>query len=508
MKRFALLVILTILSAGVCKANDIYLAQNATGSADGSSCGSAKAISFFNSSGNWGTGSSQIGPGDTVHLCGTITGSAGSTALTFQGSGNSSSPITVLFESGAGLTAPYWSAQGGINTNGQNYLTIDGGSNGYMTASANGSGKTYQQDTKGIFIGGCTGCVVKNLTISNMFVHTSGTTGGNSTSIYLTGGKNNTVTGNTIHDARWCVFYVYPAGSSATSDTAITNNTIYNCDHGISAGDGNGGAKLTNFTISGNVIHDMVNWDEPTDSFHHDYIHVWAVGGGSVITGLQIFNNYFYGDPGQNHTALINVETQSGNTNDGAMLYNNVLTNSSSAHIPPYGYISSGGTNISLYNNTIVGSSTSQGAANECFYLGGTNYKIVNNTCQNVGLFLYLPPKGSVAVANNNNWYQGGGYFAGGTVLNLSAWKTLCQCDANSTTSNPNLDSSFKPQSNSSILKAGANLSSLGVSALNKDKAQNQRASSGAWDVGAFTLSAGTTSSAPNPPTALSASVQ
>ena len=63
-------------------AQNVYIAQVATGGADGSSCANAYAIGFFNSSGNWGTGPAQIGPGTTVHLCGTIT-----TMLTFQAGG-------------------------------------------------------------------------------------------------------------------------------------------------------------------------------------------------------------------------------------------------------------------------------------------------------------------------------------------------------------------------------------------------------------------------------------
>lgn len=508
MKKFAVLTFFVLLSGGLTRANDIYLAQNSAGAGDGSSCSNAKPVSFFNSSGNWGTGASQIGPGDTVHLCGTISAAAGSTALTFQGSGTSGSPITLLFESGAGLTAPYWSAaNGGININGLSYLTIDGGSNGYINTSQNGSTLANQAATKSLFVGGCTGCVIKNLTISNMFVHTTGTSGGNSYGIYLYGGNNNTLTKNTIHDGRWCVFYIYPGGST-TSNNAVSNNTIYNCDHGITAGDGSSSATLTNFVISGNTIHDMVNWDESTDSFHHDYVHVWAVGGSSKITGLQIYNNYFYGDPGQNNTALVNIETQSGNTNDGALVYNNVLTNSSSAHLPPYGYISSGGTNISLYNNTIVGSSTSQASANECFYLGGKNYKILNNTCQNVGLFLYLGSNGSISQADRNNWYNGGGFYANASFLSLSAWKLLCLCDANSITSNPSLDGNFKPQSSSPLLKVASNLYPLGVSNLNMDKALQTRPSSGSWDIGAYAYGSSSSSTAPNAPTALTASVQ
>ena len=95
----------------VAASSNIYLAQSASGSGDGSSCSNARAISFFNSSGNWGTGATQIGPGTVVHLCGTIT-----TDLTFQGSGASGSPVVV---DGTGAT------MSGVGfTVSKNYLTL------------------------------------------------------------------------------------------------------------------------------------------------------------------------------------------------------------------------------------------------------------------------------------------------------------------------------------------------------------------------------------------------
>src|SRR3990167_5448272 len=91
--------------------SNIYLSQSAAGSGDGSSCANARAVSFFNSSGNWGTGATQIGPGTVVHLCGTIT-----TDLTFQGSGASGSPVVV---DGTGAT------MSGVGfTVSKNYLTL------------------------------------------------------------------------------------------------------------------------------------------------------------------------------------------------------------------------------------------------------------------------------------------------------------------------------------------------------------------------------------------------
>jgi parallel beta-helix repeat protein len=519
MKKFAVLIFFALFSGGLAQANDIYLAQNSAGAGDGSACGNAKAVSFFNSSGNWGTGSAQIGPGTTVHLCGTISGAAGATALTVSGNGSSGSPVTVVFEPGAVLTAPYWGLSGAINITNHNYITVDGGSNGIIKNTANGSGMAYHVGSRGISATASSNVTIKNLTVSNICVHSSTsdtagcqTSGNQADAIYVYGGSNNTVTGNTIDDAHWAIFAPFP-GSATTSNLNISNNTMYNVDHGVAVGDGNSGATLSGLVISGNTFHDMVNWDDVNDSFHHDYIHIFTFSGSSKITGLQIFNNYFHGDPGQNNTAFIYIESPSGNSISGALIYNNVLTNSSSTHLTPYGYISSSGTgntNQSLYNNTIVGSSTSQGMANECFFLGGSGYKVMNNSCQNVGLFLVVNGGASIASMNRNNWYNGGGFYVNNGYLSFTAWKALCLCDANSISSNPNLDSNFKPLSTSPLLKAASNLYSLGVSNLNMDKALQPRSSSSTtnWDIGAYSYGSASTGTAPNAPTGLSASVQ
>src|SRR5271157_1591702 len=87
--------VLACSTASAASAGNIYVAQSASGSANGSTCANAYAYTFFNNGGNWGSGSSQIGPGTTVHLCGTITGSAGATILTFLGNGSNGNPITL-----------------------------------------------------------------------------------------------------------------------------------------------------------------------------------------------------------------------------------------------------------------------------------------------------------------------------------------------------------------------------------------------------------------------------
>src|SRR5215472_17868238 len=76
------------------------------GSAQGACTTSPQPPSFFNNAANWGTGPGQIGPGTTVHLCGTFSAPIGTNILTAQGSGASGNPVTILFESGTVMTSP------------------------------------------------------------------------------------------------------------------------------------------------------------------------------------------------------------------------------------------------------------------------------------------------------------------------------------------------------------------------------------------------------------------
>ena len=111
---------------------DIYVTQN--GSGGGTSCADARSAAWFNTAANWGTGTGQIGPGTTVHLCGTVQIAAGGTGLTFQGSGTPGNPITLKWETGATVSAPYCNMAGNgsgcivVSTpaNPRSYLVLDG----------------------------------------------------------------------------------------------------------------------------------------------------------------------------------------------------------------------------------------------------------------------------------------------------------------------------------------------------------------------------------------------
>src|SRR6202040_1977163 len=73
-----LLLVVSIASpVAAAAASGIFIAQNAAGAANGADCADAYAYAFFNNSANWGSGANQIGPGTTIHLCGTFSMSAG-----------------------------------------------------------------------------------------------------------------------------------------------------------------------------------------------------------------------------------------------------------------------------------------------------------------------------------------------------------------------------------------------------------------------------------------------
>src|SRR5260370_39746395 len=302
------LVILGIFVPASAAAKDIYVSQSGTGT--GTSCTDTLPASWFNNSGNWGSGSAQIGPGTTVHLCGTFAGSAGQTMLTFQGSGVSGSPITLLFESGANLTAPYWSANGAINTNGNTWLVVNGditnGRQGIIQNTANGSSLANHQNTNGIFADRCSNCVFENLTIANLYVHTSPSDTAVSTADgirFFNNGNNLTITNCLCHDAHWCFV---GTGSNFT----VSNSEIYNVDHGV-VDALTGAGTITNINIYGNHIHDYAAWDTSSNSYHHDGIHIWA-NSAAQESGVSIYNNLFDAGVAANVTAHVSIYTVSG----------------------------------------------------------------------------------------------------------------------------------------------------------------------------------------------------
>ncbi len=509
---------------GVMHASDIFIAQNASGANSGSSCADAHAYTFFNDSGNWGSGGGEIGPGTTVHLCGTFTGGAGSTMLTAQGSGASGSPVIVLFENGADLTSPDWSGStGAINLNGQSWIIVDGGQtcgyvqqsdvpcNGTIENTANGTGLANATTSVGVYAAGTSNVTIRNLNIVNLYVHKSVNDQGvdqsniNAIKAYPPA-SNLTINNNFIHDCGWCL-------NGYGNNLVEHHNDIFNSDHPINAGVNSG--SYSNITHHDNHIHDMANWDTNSNAYHHDGIYDWGETGGS-ISGIYIYNNRFDGDPGHNLTAWIFQDGQLNNVYD----FNNVMK-------VPLGRIMNGGSievtglgcsgcgNFYLLNNTVIDNNVSNGGACYSATNGYKNVNFENNIsigCQtdvyftNVGLGTVdhnTYDNSSIITTNSFGWN-------GSNTSNLGTWQSECACDAHSkfaSAAQIGLGSDGRPQVGSVALGEGSNLTGIGIAALDSDGTGSARPSAGAWSDGALAAITGGTGAGLTPPSGMVAVV-
>jgi hypothetical protein len=119
-------------SYSVASANNIYVGQSASGLGNGQDCANTKDVTYFNTSAYWVKANpvgAQIGPGTTVHLCGTFSFPSGGSGLVVKGSGLGGNPITIVFESGAILQSPNFSGNGGaaIVMLSKSNIVVDGG---------------------------------------------------------------------------------------------------------------------------------------------------------------------------------------------------------------------------------------------------------------------------------------------------------------------------------------------------------------------------------------------
>lgn len=521
-------VILFLACAVAAKANDIYIAQAGAGSANGSSCANAYPYSYFNTSSNWTSGTPSgvlIGPGSTVHVCGTITVGANTEALVFQKSGTSSAPITLYFESGAVLASPEWPPQGSggaIDASNQNNIVINGNggasgaTQGIIEATATGdSGAacpggscTYHDDSNGIEADSSNYLTVEGLSIIDMYVTASGVpSGGGGSCMWGHGSSSNwTINNNLMHDVSWCINLQYDSGTS--SNITISNNQIYNIDHGIAIGGPASGNTLSNVNVYGNNIHDYSNWDTAGDVWHHDGIHMWGYNddGSDTITGVNIYNNKFGGCVGQNVTAHIFIEANGGSTKNVA-IYNNTLIDTCNGNDID-GLLTTGQDGgYLIYNNTFMGTSGDTCAGTS----SSPNVTFVNNVVSGCGTLQYIASGGSFAAGGlHNNVYAnctGSNCFAylGNYSSSFSGWQSETGQDASPSTyvASANLTAAGVPQSGSAAIGVGANLTSLSITALDADIVNNPRPVTGSWNAGAYANSG----TGPQPPTGLTGTI-
>ena len=498
---------LCLLLASAAFAENLYVAQSAAGSDDGSSCANAKAASWFNTAGSWGAGAAKISAGDTAHLCGTIT-----TALTAQGDGSSGSPITVFFETGAKVSLTVCPASGCVDLSERAYIVLDGGTtcgwvngavvncNGTVEATASGTSFSNGATSSfGIDATNCANCEIRNINLSNVYQHTSSSDSpaGDFRGINQLGISTQNATfrvhHNIIEDVASAIVYV--PGSSADSGFQVYNNYIYNINSSVDISNNNNGT-LTAASIHDNRFSSTANWDATGCPAHHNSLHAFAYT--TTNSGIDYYNNLIDGDWGNCATSGLFIEG-GGSVNNNIRVFNNLWNYTYIQENGALVNITAGGF-IRVYNNAILGTYQPGDVCLSIDSLAGASVYVENNIVSNCGTVISTKAVGEILVWDYNiyagpspntwtdqevpAWYSA-----------FSDWKSHCSCDShslyNSSAGYPALTSNGALQVTSPAIGAGANLTSLAITALNSDLAGVARPASAAWDAGAYQYEAG-----------------
>lgn len=452
------------------------------------SCGadgtqSTQSAGWFNTAGSYTAG-------DTLKLCGTFTGAAGVHILSVQASGTSSAKITIQWESNAVVTSP--ACNGGcIVTNGNSNLVFDGnGTNPSITNTDNGSALGNQLDPHGIAASPCNGCEFKNLTITNLYVHssTTDTNNGNGVGISINGSNWS------IHNSSFDQMYtsIDSAYQNGDNNIQIYGNTFNHFNWGLHIGN-NAPTTLTNLYVHDNHLMNMDNWDTVTDSFHHDGIFVVQNNTSAVISNVYIYNNLADGkmsscSPNTCATAWIYYNTGM----NGVYVFNNVLISDGSSFLLEGGI--AGDQNFVFFNNYLNCGGSSGTMVNYSWASGWTFENNAVDNCPNPFQNLNSSVTG---VVRDYNIYQN---YASGETHSLNVGSLAVSSVGFPLTGSPLIHDGTSVFANLSSSCTG------GLAALCTDKAGIPRPSSGSnnWDAGAYMYQAG---QAVLPPTNLTVTV-
>lgn len=485
--RVALLLLLLV---SLARAEDIYVAQNAAGADDGTSTNNARALSWLNTSGNWGSGAGKVSPGDTVWLCNTITnqarfftsGSAGN-RISFRGT-------NCHFVLSAAI------AYSAISMSNFNYLTVDGGLDGSIRFTDNGDLLTYQLGNHGI-MGQPTGdsspttlgeMTIENWRITNIYVFNTGSVfvERKGSGVYINGGviSNIIVRNITTHWADKAIYVSY-GGGGLSFNWQIYSNTAQNCVWGTSGADSAAASKLANLYVHHNKSDGHSAWDSQNDgggnNYHINGSYFWAEQSGSTLSNCYYYANRHGPDMSHSGTSCI-FSTCADQNMRNINVYNNVLLGYPAAAA---GMVClQGGIDFRIFNNTFASENGITAAryqivtgviycANNLFFNVGTPASITDTVRQNASPFLCDYNSFYSLNPNGGAWGDSGQYpwdnpsFPTGPA----GWHSQGGYDTHSITNgnasnNPLLVNTNSPydmhiQAGSPVIGAGTDLSSL-----------------------------------------------
>ena len=528
MKKLVCIFLLFVPSLCFASAANVWISQTAqTPYTGGGNCNGqdTSAVTFFNSSSSWGSGSAQIGPGTIVHLCGIIT-----TELAFQGSGTSGNVVELLFESGASIQiSPGMDSNGIINLGSYSYILIDGGANtpcGWNTAtntsegSCNGqienmlygsSGATcpggtctteYSSTGNNMINGSGSNVEIRNLQIGPSYIHVSTYSGGTDDPngcgcVGATSGSNWNIHDNKLHDALWCINIQWDSGTM--SNINVYSNEIYYASHDLAVdGGGSSSISLNDFALYGNYIHDSYNWDTQADDDHADGIHFFTSNGTGNVSGVAIYNNIFGGNTGADVTgAIFDEEFTTFNT---VAIFNNLDIRTTSPNAGSSNHFwgpAECDSSCFVYNNTMARQTVTGGNLDLGYSTYAMEATIENNVNQGASNLVTVSAS-SPSLTLNYNAYgpNGGGIWAWeGTFYDtLASWQSVSGEGSSSfyNSTSLGLSGSYAPTTGSPLIGAGVNVCTANPTfctnypAIKSDLAGNARPSSGAWTIGAY----------------------
>lgn len=473
--------------------------------------------------------------GDTVVLWGTF-----NTNLALTSSGTNGT-ITVRFAAGAMFSAPTLpEAYSLLTLDGMSNIVIDGGVNGLMqltdngTLIANGGACHYQnQGLSAIHATGINNVTIQNLTISNIYNRATNTEAalypfGDGNGIYWQG-SGLTVSNCFLTGSQEMISGVY--GNPATSNLVVTYCVLSNFNHGIVLGAGTSpNPFFTNVTITHNTFQggDMYEEGGTNDlGLHRNPIFVFNTSSSGCVYGMTLAYNFI----------TMGAKPQSVNAGSGAMyfdcgewqtqhvrIYNNISTLTAPlVWAGGNGLVSCCGNDVLVANNTAVmwqSNGIYGGAGGGCqMTICGTNVSATNNIVISAqGLFVQTDPSSSqtswtlplvaqymAGVSSDYNLYngqQGSSFQVTVLASNLYTSPELDTFGAFTNMFTPALGFNFDPHGLTGTLlfssgfipavgsvadKGGANLTAQGIT---NDYAGNPRPATGPWTIGAYQLAA------------------